>query len=157
MLAAAACLAIVGYAQLPSVTLKTIEGKSIDMATLNNNGKPFVISFFATWCKPCQRELKAIHEVYSDWQDETGMKIFIVSIDDGQNVAKVKPMVDGYGWEYDVLLDPNSDFKRAMGVNMIPAVFIFDGTGKLVDTRSGYTEGSEEHIIDVVRKLMATE
>ena len=73
----------VAYAQLPAVTLKTIEGKTVNTAKLSNDGKPFVITFFATWCKPCHRELKAIHEVYPDWQDETGMKVIAVSIDEG--------------------------------------------------------------------------
>ena len=145
----------VSYAQLPSVTLKDINGKTVDTAKLQNDGKPFIISFFATWCKPCNRELKAISEVYADWQDETGVKVIAVSIDQAQNVAKVKPLVDGYGWEYEVLLDPNSDFKRAMGVNMIPAVFIIDGDGKIAESRSGYTDGSESHLIDKVRELIA--
>lgn len=143
------------YAQLPSVTLKDINGKTVDTAKLQNDGKPFIISFFATWCKPCNRELKAISEVYADWQDETGVKVIAVSIDQAQNIAKVKPLVDGYGWEYEVLLDPNSDFKRAMGVNMIPAVFIIDGDGKIAESRSGYTDGSESHLIDKVRELIA--
>lgn len=142
------------YSQLPSVTLKDINGKTVDTAKLQNDGKPFIISFFATWCKPCNRELKAISEVYADWQDETGVKVIAVSIDQAQNIQKVKPLVDGYGWEYEVLLDPNSDFKRAMGVNMIPAVFVIDGNGKIADTRSGYTEGSEEHLIEKVRELI---
>ncbi|MDE6653430.1 MAG: TlpA family protein disulfide reductase, partial [Muribaculaceae bacterium] len=68
-------LAMAASAQLPSVQLKNLDGKTVDTATLSNDGKPFVISFFATWCKPCNRELKAIHEVYPDWQDETGMRL----------------------------------------------------------------------------------
>lgn len=146
---------VASYAQLPSVTLKDINGKTVDTAKLQNDGKPFIISFFATWCKPCNRELKAISEVYADWQDETGVKVIAVSIDQAQNVAKVKPLVDGYGWEYEVLLDPNSDFKRAMGVNMIPAVFVIDGDGKIAESRSGYTDGSESHLIEKVRELIA--
>lgn len=142
------------HAQLPSVQLKSIDGKTVDTSKLSNDGKPFIISFFATWCKPCQRELKAINEVYADWQEETGVKVIAVSIDQAQNIAKVKPLVDGFGWEYEVLLDPNSDFKRALGVNMIPAVFVIDGNGKIVDTRSGYTDGSEEHLIEKVRELI---
>lgn len=145
------------YAQLPSVQLKNIEGKTINTAELNNDGKPFVISFFATWCKPCNRELKAIHEVYADWQDETGMKVIAVSIDQAQNINKVKPMVDGEGWEYEVLLDPNSEFRRAMGVQMIPHVFIIDGKGKIAESRSGYTDGAESHLIEKIRELVEEE
>ncbi len=142
-------------AQLPSVQLKTLDGKTINTASLNNDGKPFVISFFATWCKPCNRELKAISEVYPDWQDETGMKLIAISIDQAQNINKVKPLVDGEGWEYEILLDPNSDFTRALGIQMIPHVLIIDGNGNIADSRSGYTEGSEQHIIDKIRELIA--
>ena len=142
------------YAQLPSVSLKDIDGKTIDTAKLDNEGKPFVISFFATWCKPCNRELKAISEQYADWQDETGMKVVAISIDQAQNINKVKPMVDAEGWEYEVLLDPNSDFRRALGIQMIPHVLIIDGEGKIVESRSGYTEGAENHIIEKIREIL---
>ena len=142
-------------AQLPSVKLRNIEGKTVDTGELNNDGKPFVISFFASWCKPCLRELKAIHEVYPDWQDETGVKVVAVSIDEGQNSSKVKPMVDAEGWEYEVLLDPNSDFKRALGINMIPYTIIVDGKGNIVYKHNGYTEGAEQEYIDKVRELIA--
>ena len=154
-LALFALMSVTMFAQLPSVKLKNLEGKTIDTAKLSNDGKPIIISFFATWCKPCNRELKAIHENYADWQEETGVKVIAVSIDQAHQIAKVKPMVDGAGWEYEVVLDPNSDFKRALGVNMIPHVFIIDGNGKIVDQRSGYTEGAEEHLIEKVRELTA--
>ena len=155
MSAVALCLVSLGaYAQLPSVQLKDWEVKTVNTAELSNNGKPFVISFFATWCKPCNRELKAIHEQYADWQEETGMKVIAVSIDQAQNINKVKPMVDGEGWEYEVLLDPNSEFRRAMGVQMIPHVFIIDGKGKIAESRSGYTDGAESHLIEKVRELI---
>ena len=65
--------------------LKDINGKAVNTAELSNDGKPFIISFFASWCKPCNRELSNIAEVYEDWQDETGVKLFAVSIDEAQN------------------------------------------------------------------------
>ena len=151
---AIALIAATAEAQLPSVLLKNTEGKTIDTAELNNDGKPFVISFFATWCKPCNRELKAISEQYADWQEETGMKVVAISIDQAQNINKVKPMVDAEGWEYEVLLDPNSDFRRALGIQMIPHVLIIDGKGKIVESRSGYTEGAENHIIEKIREIL---
>ena len=130
-------------AQLPSVTLKTIDGTTVRTDTLRNGGKPFIIDFFATWCKPCNRELKAINEVYDDWVSETGVKLFAVSIDQAQNINKVKPMVDEYGWEYKVLLDPNGDFKRSLGIQMIPYTIVVDGHGKIVYQHNGYTDGAE--------------
>lgn len=152
-----AFICIASFAQLPSVQIKTIKGKTIDTATLSNDGKPFAICFFASWCKPCNRELKAIHEVYEDWQEETGMKIYAISIDQGQNIQKVKPMVDAEGWEYDVLLDPNSDFLHALGIQMIPHSLIVDGKGKIVEQHSGYQEGSEVQIIETIKRVLKEE
>ena len=142
-------------AQLPKVTLKTIDGKEVRTDTLSNNGKPFIIDFFATWCHPCNRELSAIQEVYEEWQEETGVKLIAVSIDQAQNINKVKPLVDNHGWEYDVLLDPNSDFKRALGIQMIPYTLIVDGKGNIVYKHNGYTDGAEEELIEKVRELVA--
>ena len=141
-------------AQLPAVTLKTMDGKTIRTDTLTNNGKPIIIGFFATWCKPCNRELTAISEVYDEWQEETGVKLIAVSIDQAQNINKVKPLVDNHGWPYEVLLDPNSDLKRALGIQMIPYVLIVDGKGNIVYKHNGYTEGAEEELIEKVRELV---
>ena len=145
----------VALAQLPAVTLKTLDGGSVQSETLSNDGKPFIIDFFATWCKPCNRELSAIAEVYEDWQQETGVKIFAVSIDQAQNTNKVKPLVDQNEWEYDVLLDPNSDLLKALGGQMIPFVVVVDGEGNIVAKHSGYTDGGENELIEEVRKLLA--
>ena len=145
----------VALAQLPAVTLKTLDGGSVQSETLSNDGKPFIIDFFATWCKPCNRELSAIAEVYEDWQQETGVKIFAVSIDQAQNIHKVKPLVDQNEWEYDVLLDPNSDLLKALGGQMIPFVVVVDGKGNIVSKHSGYTDGGENELIEEVRKLLA--
>lgn len=154
---AALFIACTASAQLPSVELKNLEGKVVNVSQLSNDGKPFVISFFADWCHPCKRELRAIHEVYADWQDETGMKLIAVSEDEAHNINKVKPTVESEGWEYDVLLDPNGDFMRAMGVQAIPHIFVLDGKGNIVYSHSGYTEGSEQAVIDKIREILAKE
>ena len=140
------------YAQLPAVTLKTIDGKAVRVDTLSNNGKPFVIDFFATWCKPCNRELDAISEVYEEWQKETGVKIFAVSLDRAHNIQKVKPLVDNHGWEYDILLDPNGELARYFAFQNIPYVVVCDGNGKIVYKHMGYTDGEENELIEKVRE-----
>ena len=151
-----ALIAMVGVAQaqLPAVTLKTMDGKTVKTDTLSNNGKPFIIDFFATWCKPCNRELSAISEVYDEWVAETGVKLYAVSIDVAQNVNKVKPLVDNHGWPYEVLLDTNGDFKRALGIQTIPYVIVCDGNGNIVYKHNGYTDGAEEELIEKVRELV---
>ena len=154
VLAAFFAFVATAFAQLPKVTLKDISGKTVTTDTLNNGGKPFIIDFFATWCKPCNRELDAIAEVYDEWQEETGVKIFAISIDQAQNINKVKPLVDNHGWDYDVLLDPNSDLKRALGIQMIPYVLIVDGQGNIVYKHNGYTDGAENELIEKVRELV---
>lgn len=154
MVTVMACIAFNASAQLPSINLKDINGNTVNTATINNNGKPFIVSFFATWCKPCMRELRSIAEVYPDWQDETGVKVVLVSIDEAQNSNKVKPLVDAEGWEFEVLLDVNSELYNALGLQMVPHVIICDGVGNVVYSHSGYTDGGEEQLIEIVRTLL---
>ena len=137
---------------LPKITLKSIDGKNISLDTLSNNNKPIIISFFATWCKPCNRELSAISEVYADWQAQTGVKLVAISIDEAQNVHKVKPLVDANGWPYEVLLDPNGELRRALGVQLIPYVMVIDGNKNIVFKHNGYTDGAEEELFEKVKE-----
>ena len=66
---------------------------------------------------------------------------------------KVAPYVNGKDWAYEVLLDPNGDFKRAMNVNTIPHTFLMDGEGKIVWQHNSYSEGDEDELYDLVKKL----
>ena len=59
--------------KIPAATVKKLDGSKVNSNTFTNNGKPIIISFWATWCKPCKKELDAIHENYSDWTKETGV------------------------------------------------------------------------------------
>ncbi len=142
---------------LPSVAVKNITGGSVDSKTFSNEGRPFVINFWATWCKPCIQELNAIHEVYELWQEETGVKIYAVSIDDSRSSRKVAPFINGRGWKYEVILDENSDLKRAMGVNNPPHTFLFNGRGELVWQHNGYAPGDEEELLEKIKSLNAEE
>ncbi len=138
--------------KLPTVKLKTIEGKTIDLSTISNNGNPIVISFWATWCKPCKTELNTIAEEYEDWQEETGVKLIAVSIDNSRSTGRVEPYVNSQGWEYEVLLDPNGELKRAMNVNNVPHTFLIDGKGNIVWDHNNYSDGDEEELYEQIKK-----
>ena len=148
-------LSIVTFAQekLPNVVLKDINGNAVNLSEITNEGKPFVINFWATWCAPCKRELNTISDLYEDWQTETGVKIYAISIDDQRTVDKVKPYVSAQGWEYEVLLDTNGDLKRALGVNNVPFTFLVDGKGNIVWKHNNYNPGDENELFEKIKKL----
>ena len=142
-------------ATLPqNITLRTIDGQTVQSSAIQNNGRPVIISFWATWCKPCNLELNNIKEVYEEWQEETGVKIVAISIDDARSAARVKPHAEGNDWPYEIYLDQNSDLKRAMGVVNVPHTFILNGEGEIVWQHTGYQVGGEEEVIEKVRELL---
>ena len=140
--------------KLPKIEVKTLKGDAFNISELDNDGNPIVISFWATWCKPCKKELNNISEVYEDWQEETGVKLVAVSIDDTRSMSKVAPYINASDWEYEVYLDPNADLKRAMGVSTVPHTFLINGKGEIVWQHRGYMEGDEDKLYDKILELV---
>jgi len=138
--------------KVASVKLMDMEGNEVNTAELGFDG-PVVISFWAIWCSPCKKELNTIHELYIDWQDETGVNLVAVSIDDERTKNKVPMYVNGRGWDYTVLMDPNGDFKRAMGVNNPPHTFLLDTDGTIVYSHAGFYPGDEEKLYQAILDL----
>lgn len=143
--------------KIPAATVKKLDGTKVNSSTFNNNGKPIIISFWATWCKPCKKELDAINENYAEWTKETGVKLIAISIDDARSSYKVVTDVKSKGWDYEVYIDENQDFKRAMNVNNVPHTFLIDGNGNIVWSHNSYTEGDEDKLYENVKKLLKGE
>jgi peroxiredoxin len=143
-----------GVAQkMPDVKVQDINGRVVSTGSLGVKG-PMIISFWATWCSPCKRELNTIHEEYADWVSETGVTLVAVSIDDEKTKMSVAPYVDSKGWEYLILLDPNGDLKRAMGVGNPPQTFLIDENGNIVYSHIGYAPGDEQKLYEELLKLL---
>lgn len=139
--------------KLPNINVKTLNGKKFNISKLQNGQNPIVISFWATWCKPCKKELNNIAEIYEEWQDETGVKIVAISIDDSRSKSKVAPYVNSSDWEYEVYLDQNGDLKRAMGVSTVPHTFLLNKNKEIVWQHKGYVDGDENKLFKEIKKL----
>jgi peroxiredoxin len=141
---------------MPSVSLKDIEGKTINTADYSKNGKITIVTFWATWCTPCKKELMNINDnMLDDWKSKYGVELVAVSTDNAKNVMKVKPYVDGMGWDFDCLLDVNEDLRRAVNAPSVPFTILLDRAGKIVYSHFGYIEG-DEYMLEEKIKSVAT-
>lgn len=136
---------------IPSINLKDLVGKTISTNDFDNDSKPIIISFWATWCKSCIEELNTISNLYDEWVEETGVKLIAISIDDSRSNKRVAPFVKSKKWKFEVYLDENSDFKRAMGVSNPPHTFLLDGNKNVVFEHIGYAPGNEIPLYEKVK------
>lgn len=140
---------------LPNVTVRTLEGRDINVATLSNDGKPFILTFWDMHCRSCMVEHNTLNDVYPDWQAETGVKIYSINTDDSRQTANIRPFVEGRNWGFEFLLDVNKELDRAMNVNnMHPYTFLFDGQGRLVYLHNGFNPGDEDVLYEEILKLV---
>lgn len=155
------CLIVVSGAMaqnnqtMPEIILKDVNGKVKNVNDYSKSGKITIISFWATWCTPCKKELSNLSELYDDWKAKYGLELVSVSTDNSRNVPKVKPFVDGQGWEFDCLLDVNEDLKRALNAPLIPYTVLLDQKGNIVYTHTGYIEGDEFTLEEKIKSLVA--
>ena len=154
------CLSIlisaVATAQIPSVTVEDVKGEAFNTKNLLKEGKPMIISFWSTSCKPCIRELDAIYDALPDWLEEADFRVVAVSTDDSRLLAKAKSFAEGRGWgeEYTLLFDKNQDFMRAMNVSVVPHVFVVDAKGKVIYSHTSYVPGNELELFDAIKKSL---
>lgn len=135
--------------QVQQASIVDINGKKVNFKDIVDSEKPVIVSFWATWCVPCINELDAISEVYPDWQEETGVKLIAISVDDDRTARRMKPLVNGKAWDYEIYRDYNNELKRAYNIASVPFMMIIKD-GKIIHTRSGYTPGSEDEIYEII-------
>lgn len=135
--------------ELPSLTLKDLDGNNTELNKLVEGENVYIFSFWATWCVPCINELDAISEVYEDWQDETKVRLIAIATDDTRTKKRIRPMVNGKGWEYLVLYDDNQDLKRALNITTLPHTLLLKNQ-KIIHRRTGYNPGVEDELYEII-------
>ena len=136
---------------VPNVELRTVGGKSLKSIDILNNEGFSIISFWATWCIPCINELDAINDLYDSWNEKYNIKVVAVSTDDARSKKRVRPMVSGKNWAFDVYVDTNQEFKRSLNVSGIPHTIVVYGS-KIIHRRIGYTPGEEKDLLNIISK-----
>ncbi len=145
----------INFAQstLPSITIKNLQNKPVNIAKkYNEPGKIYVFSFWATWCAPCISELEAINEYYEEWSNELNMELIAISTDDSRTQKRIRPMLNGKSWPYEVLLDSNQELKRALSIVNIPYSIVVKDQ-KIEHIFNGYTQGAEQELYQVLKEL----
>ncbi|MGM0635027.1 MAG: TlpA family protein disulfide reductase [Bacteroidota bacterium] len=145
----------VGFAQdeLPSITIKDLKNKPINIKKdFTEKDKVYIFSFWATWCAPCISELEAISEHYTEWSEELNMELIAISTDDSRTQRRVRPLLNGKNWPYEVLLDGNQELKRALSIVNIPYAVVVKNQ-EIVHIFNGYTQGAEHEMYEVIKAL----
>lgn len=142
-------------AQMPSIPLKTLKGQTVNIQDFLGNGKITVISFWATWCSPCKRELDAIADIYEEWQEDHNVELLAITIDDARSLAKVPALVETKGWDYTILADSKRELQKALNFQTVPQTFLVDQDGNIVYTHTGYNPGDELELEDEIIKISA--
>lgn len=138
---------------LPNIKLKNINGETVSLQMLGNNDNPLIICFWKTCCQTPNKLLTTINDVYEEWVEKTGVKIIIIAVDDSRSSFRVKPFVNAKRWDFEVLLDENSEVKRAMNISTVPYIILFNGEGNIVWKKSSFIEGDEEEIYEKIREI----
>ena len=136
---------------LSSANVKTLQGQTMNVQELGKSGKITVISFWATWCSPCKKELDAIKDYYEEWQEKYGVELVAISVDDARTAAKIPAMVEEKGWPYRVLVDTNKEFQQTANVASVPHTLLLDQNGNIVFEHTGYAPGDELELEEKIK------
>jgi thiol-disulfide isomerase/thioredoxin len=140
---------------LPATPVKDLTGKNVPFNQTVEKGKVTLISFWATWCIPCKKEIKMVRDKMSEWKSQTDFNYMTVSVDDSRATAQVKSYAKSQGWEFPAYQDPNSDLKRSLNFQNVPFTIIVDKDGKIAHMQSGYEAGGEDALFAKVKELAA--
>jgi peroxiredoxin len=159
VLAALLCLSHAAAAsetrtKAPNFNAIDLDGNRFQLEDLLGKG-PIVVDFWATWCKPCIKELPYIQRIQDEYQDQ-GVTVLAVTIDSPKFQSQVARFVKGKKYDFRVVLDAEQDvFRKLQGKGTIPYLVVIDSEGFIRYHHTGYRPGDEKELEKVVVELLA--
>jgi len=136
----------------PNFKLVNLDGKYVELDKETGSG-PVLLSFWATWCKPCLEEMVEYNKIYEQYK-EKGFTLLAISTDTEKSVAKVKPYVKSKAYNFTVLLDTNSEVARKYYAQQMPYTVLLDKSGNIVYSHLGYMKGDEQKVEKLITELL---
>jgi thiol-disulfide isomerase/thioredoxin len=138
---------------LSDLTVKTLDGKSVNLKEYaSKENRILIISFWATWCSPCKKELDAIKELYDGWQKEYGVELIAITIDNQRALPKVPGMVESMGWPFTFFAGNEEQMRTAFNFQTIPQTYVVNQSGTIIYDHNGYMPGDELQLENVLAK-----
>lgn len=136
---------------VPDVSFTDTHGDSINLKQFD--GKVVLMSLWATWCAPCINEIPQM-EAIKQANINNDLVVLPVSIDEeSDKVAAFLARHDlGY---YHTWLDPEMNIDNVMPADVVPATYVFDGSGNLIGFLRGYLDWSDKDIQPYLEKLIS--
>ena len=136
----------------PNFVLENLDGDFVELNEEIGEG-PLLLTFWATWCKPCIEELTELNKLYNDYKDK-GFKLLAISTDSERTVAKVKPYVKSKNYDFPVLYDTSGDVARIYYARAVPFTVLIDDKGAIVYSHLGYMRGDELVVNNKVKEMI---
>ncbi len=139
----------------PNWKAKCADGKRIEFSECLAKG-PVVVAFWATWCKPCLRELPHLNELQKQYPEE--LTVLAVNIDETRSINKVRPFLKSKRYDLCVPLDTSGNVRRLLQIgSSVPYVIVYDAQGHEVYRHMGYKDGDEKELQLKVQSLLAAD
>jgi peroxiredoxin len=136
----------------PGFTLRDIDGRSVSLSQFA--GQVVLISFWATWCTPCQAEMPHLQRFHDQYRSQ-GFTVLSINTDDPRSASQVKPIVKAKQLTFPVLLDRETTVVGLFNpAKTLPFSVLIDRQGAIAKVFTGYTPGDEVLVEEAVRVLL---